>query len=262
MTLDSDRLDRIAALLADAQRDRAPIEPISDLIPDLDVAAAYTVQQRNLSRRRATGAQLVGHKIGLTSEPMQQLLGVAEPDFGYLLDDMVHRSGAVLPAEMFCAPRVEPEIAFLLHTPVRGPAVTAADVLAATEAIAPALEIVDSRIVDWRITLPDTIADNASSGAVVLGDWIPLACAPALADIAAVLEINGLRAQTGTGRAVMGDPAEAVAWLANALSAFDTTIEAGQLVMSGSFTSADFVHGGDRVIAHLTGVGAVSVIFT
>lgn len=261
MTLESTRIAWIASLLSYAQQHQLPIEPISELFPDLDIATAYAIQQTNLARRRAQGASVVGHKIGLTSEPMQKLLGVDEPDYGYVLDDMVFANGAVLDANTFCAPRVEPEVAFLLRSPLRGPGITVADVLSATEAVAAALEIVDSRIADWRITLADTIADNASSAAVVLGDWVALPDAPAPADVAASLEINGAVTQTGTGRAVLGDPVAAVAWLANALAAFDTTVEAGQFVMSGSFTSADFVFPGDRAIARFGGLGTVSVTF-
>ena len=128
------------------------------------------MQRLNLNRHLDQGAVLRGHKIGLTSAPMQELLGVNEPDFGYILDNMVLPDGAKVPITTFCAPRVEPEVAFLLRRPLQGPGVTVEDVLVATEAVAPALEIVDSRIADWRITLADTIADNASSGAVVLGD--------------------------------------------------------------------------------------------
>jgi 2-oxo-3-hexenedioate decarboxylase/2-keto-4-pentenoate hydratase len=192
---------------------------------------------------------------------MQQLLGVDEPDFGYVLDDMVLANGSGVPAANFCAPRVEPEVAFLLGAPLRGPGVTVADVMAATEALAPALEIVDSRIADWRITLADTIADNASSGAVVLGDWVPRARAPRLPDTTATLVVNDLTVDTGAGTAVMGDPAAAVAWLANALAAHGVAIEAGQFVMSGSYTTASFVVRGDQASAHISGLGTVTVSF-
>ena len=188
-------------------------------------------------------------------------LGVDEPDFGYVLDEMVHTDGAVVPAAAFCAPRVEPEVAFLLCAPLKGPGVTARDVMAATKAVAPALEIVDSRIVDWRITLADTIADNASSGAVVLGQWTPMAEAPRLPDTTATLVVDDSSVDTGTGAAVMGDPAAAVAWLANALAAFDAEIEAGQFVMSGSYTTAAFVAPGHRASAHISGLGTVTAIF-
>ncbi|OAN38160.1 2-keto-4-pentenoate hydratase [Mycolicibacterium iranicum] len=261
MTNASDHLVAAADLLYEAQCRAVPIPPLTETYPNLTVEQAYWIQRLNLARNVCRGAVLAGRKIGLTSAPMQRLLGVDEPDFGYVLDEMVHTDGAEVPAAAFCAPRVEPEVAFLLGAPLTGPGVTAGDVMAATEAVAPALEIVDSRIADWRIALADTIADNASSGAVVLGQWIPVAQAPALPDTTATLVVNHTAVDTGTGAAVMGDPALAVAWLANALAAFDVSLEAGQLVMSGSYTTAAFVDSGDRASAHISGLGTVTASF-
>ncbi|NGX10447.1 fumarylacetoacetate hydrolase family protein [Mycobacteroides franklinii] len=253
-------ISHAAEQLWTAQRDRLSIPPLTATYPGLGIAAAYEIQQVNLRRRLAAGAALVGHKIGLTSEPMQALLGVHEPDFGFILDDMVIGADSVA-VDRFCAPRVEPEIAFLLRSPLRGPHVSVKEVRAATEAVAVALEIVDSRIADWQLTLVDTVADNASSGAVVLGDWIPYGHALDLPRSVATLELNGERIDTGTGAAVMGDPAVAVAWLANALAEYGTELEPGQFVMSGSFTSAAFVGRGDIAGATITGLGAVTVAF-
>ena len=250
-----------AALLYDAQRRATPIAPLTQSYPDLDVAQAYRVQRLNLGRHIEKGGVLRGHKIGLTSAPMRELLGVDEPDFGYLLDAMVLPDGAEVAVSAFCAPRVEPEVAFLLRAPLQGPAVTVDEVMAATEALAPALEIVDSRIVDWRITLADTIADNASSAAVVLGEWVPIAQAPPLPQTTATLLVNDTMVGTGQGSAVLGDPAAAVAWLANALCAYDTRIERGQFVMSGSYTTAALVGAGDRASMTISGSGAVSASF-
>ena len=253
MSVASDHLTRAAELLFDAHRLAIPISPLTQTYPGLTVGDAYAIQRLNLARHLQRGAVLCGHKIGLTSAPMQQLLGVDEPDFGYVLDDMVLADGATVP--------VEPEVAFRIRVPLRGPGVSAADVMAATEAVAAALEIVDSRIADWRITLADTIADNASSGAVVLGEWVPIAEAPRLPDTTATLTVNDSTMDSGEGAAVMGDPAAAVAWLANALAAYDIAIDAGQIVMSGSYTTAAFVVGGDRASAHLSGLGTVTVAF-
>ncbi len=255
------RLAGAAELLYNAQRRRLPVAPLTSSYPDLDVASAYAVQRINLLRHLDRGAVRCGHKIGLTSAPRQELLGVDEPDFGYILDSMVLPGGACVPVGAFCAPRVEPEVAFLLGRPLQGPGVTAADVMAATEAVAPALEIVDSRIADWRITLADTIADNASSGAVVLGTWVPIARAPRLAESTAMLVVNDETLATGRGTAVLGDPATAVAWLANAIARYGDSIEAGQFVMSGSFTTASFVAAGDHAQAIVSGLGAVHVSF-
>jgi 2-oxo-3-hexenedioate decarboxylase/2-keto-4-pentenoate hydratase len=174
---------------------------------------------------------------------------------------MVLAGGAEVPVATFCAPRVEPEVAFLLGAPLRGPGVTASDVMRATMAVAPALEIVDSRIADWRITLADTIADNASSAAVVLSDWVPIAQAPCLPDTTATLVVNDATVGSGAGTAVMGDPAAAVAWFANALAEYHITIEPGQFVMSGSYTTAAFVTSGDCASAHIGGLGTVTASF-
>jgi len=261
MTLTPDQIEEAADLLAAADADVAPIGQLTQRYPGMDVADAYAIQQVNLARRLEQGRAVVGHKIGLTSEPMQNLLGVDEPDFGYILDDMVVPNGAAVPCGRFCAPRVEPEVAFLLRDPLRGPGVTPADVRSATEAVAVALEIVDSRIADWKLTLRDTVADNASSGAVVLGPWVPLDGLD-LPTARASLQLNGTEIDSGLGSAVLGDPAAAVAWLANAFAPFGTDLLPGQFIMSGSFTTAAFVHPGDSASATISGLGTVSLSFT
>lgn len=262
MTLPHNMVHEAVELLYAAQTERTPIRPLTERFVGLDVDSAYAIQRVNLARRLREGRIVVGHKIGLTSEPMQTLLGVDEPDFGYLLDDMVLANGAAVPTTRFCAPRVEPEVAFLLREPLHGPGVTVDDVHAATDAVAPALEIVDSRVADWQLTLPDTVADNASSGAVILGNWVPYADGIDLPCARASLWLNGAEVDSGVGSAVMGDPAAAVAWLANALAPFGTEILAGQFVMSGSCTSAAFVHAGDDASAAIVGLGTASVRFT
>ncbi|BBY65850.1 2-keto-4-pentenoate hydratase [Mycolicibacterium helvum] len=251
-----------ADLLFDAATDSEPIGQLTQRYPAMSLADAYRIQQVNLARRLRDGRVLVGHKIGLTSEPMQTLLGVDEPDFGYLLDDMVVPDGASVPGSAFCAPRVEPEVAFLLNRPLRGPGVTIDDVRAATEAVAVALEIVDSRIAEWKLTLRDTVADNASSGAVVLGEWVPYSAALDLTGARASLWLNGSEVDSGLGSAVLGDPAAAVAWLANAVAPFGTEIMAGQFIMSGSFTTAASVRPGDAASATISGLGTVSLSFS
>ncbi|MFI5472004.1 2-keto-4-pentenoate hydratase [Streptomyces cacaoi] len=261
MTLTSGQRAHAARLLREAEHHVAPIEPLSTLLPGLDLADAYAVQQENIARRLADGATVVGHKVGLTATAMQRLLGVDEPDFGHLLDDMVHRDGAPVLAARYCRPRIEPEICFRLARPLRGPGVTVGDVLAATEAVAPALEIVDSRIRDWRITLVDTVADNASSAGLVCGPWTPLDEAPDLASVTAELLIDGRSVAVGTGKEVLGHPAAAVAWLADTLAAFGAALEPGHLVLPGTMTGAPFVEAGRHVEARFGGLGTVSVTF-
>jgi 2-oxo-3-hexenedioate decarboxylase/2-keto-4-pentenoate hydratase len=261
MRLTAALAEEAAERLDTARTDRAPISPLTRRHPGMDVADAYAIQQINLVRRLGGGRTVIGHKIGLTSKPMQTLLGVEEPDFGYILDDMILSDGSSVPRDRFCAPRVEPEVAFLLREPLRGPGVTAADVRAATEAVAVALEVVDSRIADWRLTLADTVADNASSGAVVLGAWVPYTNHTDLAVAEACLRLNEAEVDRGLGSAVLGDPAVAVAWLANALAPFGTQILPGQFVMSGSFTTAASVSAGDHAAATISGLGSVSLTF-
>jgi len=262
MTLTDAQREEACRLLREAERNVAPIDPLTELMPGLEVADAYAVQRDNIARRLAAGATVVGHKVGLTAAAMRQLLGVDEPDFGHLLDDMVHRDGGTVPAARYCAPRIEPEICFRLAAPLRGPGVTVEDVLAATDAVAPALEIVDSRIRDWKITLADTVADNASSAGLVRGAWTPLAEAPDLATVVADLVVDGEPVASGSGREVLGHPAAAVAWLANTLAGFGTALEPGHLVLPGTMTGAPFVSPGQRIEARFSGLGPVSVTFT
>ncbi|WP_225827195.1 2-keto-4-pentenoate hydratase [Streptomyces naphthomycinicus] len=250
-----------AQLLREAERRTAPVEPLSTTWPDLDLADAYAVQQDNIARRLAAGATVIGHKAGLTSAPMRQLLGANEPDFGHLLDDMAHRDGATVRAARYCDPRIEPEICFRLARPLRGPGVTTADVLAATGAVAPALEIVDSRIRDWRITLVDTVADNASSAGLVCGPWTPMEHTPDLAAVSVDLLVDGSQVATGNGKEVLGHPATAVAWLANTLAAFGRELDAGHVILPGAMTTAPFIGTGQKAAAHFGALGSVSVSF-
>ncbi|MFF2570617.1 2-keto-4-pentenoate hydratase [Streptomyces sp. NPDC058084] len=250
-----------ARLLREAERRTAPVEPLTTTWPGLDLADAYAVQQDNVARRLAAGSTVIGHKVGLTSVPMRELLGVHEPDFGHLLDDMVHRDGGTVRAARYCAPRVEPEICFRLVRTLRGPGVTISDVLTATDAVAPALEIVDSRIRDWRITLADTVADNAGSAGLVCGSWTPMAYAPDLAAVSVDLLVGGSRVATGSGKEVMGHPAAAVAWLANALAAYGKRLDAGYVILPGAITTAPFIGVGQKAEARFGVLGSVSVSF-
>jgi 2-oxo-3-hexenedioate decarboxylase/2-keto-4-pentenoate hydratase len=192
---------------------------------------------------------------------MQQMVGVDEPDYGALLADMLVPDGGRICAARLCRPRIEPEVAFRLGARLAGPGVSAADVLAATEAVAPALEIIDSRVADWRITWWDTVADNASSAAFVVGPWTPLADAGELGDREVQLSLDGEVVQQGSTAAVLGHPAAAVAWLADALAGQGAALEAGAVVLSGSCTRAVDVGDGMRVTATVRGLGEVTVEF-
>lgn len=247
--------------LAKAAQDRQPIAPLSETYPGLDVADAYDIQRMGIADRVAGGAVLKGHKVGLTSRAMQDQFGVAEPDYGHLLSDMFVLEGDAIPAGELCAPRVEVEVAFVLGEALAGPGVTVADVLRATAFVLPALEVIDSRIVDWRITLPDTVADNASSARVVLGASPARVDALDLRLVGAVLYKNGGVAETGVSGAVLGNPVSAVCWLANKLAGFDMSLEAGQVILPGSCTRAVAVGAGDHLQAEFDGLGSVSVRF-
>jgi 2-keto-4-pentenoate hydratase len=260
--MDRDQIDQAADLLEQAAASGVPTSPLVSTFPDLSVEDAYAIQLQTTDRLLAGGATIVGHKVGLTSLAMQQMLGVSEPDYGVISDDMLYADGDAAPAARFLQPRVEIEIAFRLRAGLAGPGITLGQVMAATEAVAPAIEIIDSRIADWKITLADTVADNASSAAIVLGAWVPLDQAPDLAAVAATLSINGTEVAAGRGSDVLGHPAEAVAWLGNKLGSFGTELLAGHLVMPGSCTKAVTVAAGDTVSAAFEGLGTVGVRFT
>jgi 2-keto-4-pentenoate hydratase len=256
--------DRQAAadLLWAAERDRAPIQPLSTTFPEIDVVDAYEIQLLNIARQRASGATVHGHKVGLSSKVMQQMMGVDEPDYGHLLDTMVLTEDTPVAADRYCYPRIEVEIAYVLGDTLPGEDCTEDDVLAATEYLAPSIELIDSRIVDWRIGLADTIADNASSAGVVLGrDRVrPRDLDPA--DIDAVLFQDGAEVARGNTSAVLGNPTTAVAWLARTVASFGVKLEAGHVILPGSCTRAFDVRAGSTFRAEFTGLGSVDLSFT
>ncbi|SDH53379.1 2-keto-4-pentenoate hydratase [Lentzea fradiae] len=245
-----------AELLRTAERDRVPIKPLVELFPEIDVVDAYEIQLLNVRHRNR---DVIGHKVGLSSLAMQKMMGVDEPDYGHLLDDMQLHGTADSSAYLY--PRVEVEIAFLLGRDLPGEGCTVEDVLAATEFVAPAIELIDSRIENWRIGLQDTIADNASSAGFVLGD---ARVRPSELDIGAVvatLRRNGEVVAEGRGDAVLGDPAVAVAWLAQKVAGFGVRLLAGDVVLPGSCTRAIDAGPGDEFHAEFTGLGSVDLKF-
>jgi 2-keto-4-pentenoate hydratase len=216
------------------------IEPITARHPDTTVADAYRVQRSLLERHAKAGRHPAGRKIGLTSPAIQQQLGVNSPDFGVLLDSHVFASGDTVSRSglRMVAPRLEAEVAFILEHELRGPGITAEQVMAGTRALVPVFELIDSRIRDWQIKLADTIADNASClGAVIGAEVAPSAVGP-VSSLSVRFGRDGEVLQEGDATAVMGDPAAAVAWLANELAQFGEALPAGEPVLSGSFTAA------------------------
>jgi len=252
----------LADELWEAERTRQPIEPLTDRDPDLDIDDAYAIQTHNIDRRLAEGARVGGRKIGLTSRGMQELLGVGEPDFGVLLDDMFVEDGDEIPIGSMLQPRIEAELAFIMETDLAGPGVTTANALAAIAGVLPAVEIVDSRIADWRIKLIDTVADNASSGRVVVGGRLRKVTEVDLRLIGMVISRNGEVIDTGAGAAALGNPARCVAWLANKLGSFGATLRAGDVVLPGAVHRMVPVRPGDVFRAEYAHLGAVTARFS
>ncbi len=251
----------IAIQLASAEQSRVPLPPLSQTYPTLTQEQAYAIQSAWFAMKQAENKRLIGRKIGLTSQAMQDLLGVDQPDYGFLLDTMVVPSGSTLERDTFLKPRLEPEISFWLAKDLRGPGITIEDVLAATRGVSPSLELVDSRIANWQIKLVDTIADNASSARVIVNqDYVPLHTLDLKAE-SVVLSRNGEVVGSGNGAAVLGHPAAAVAWLANKLVEFDISLLAGQLVLPGAMCAAVTVAAGEAYRATFTTLGEVSVRF-
>jgi 2-oxopent-4-enoate/cis-2-oxohex-4-enoate hydratase len=242
---------------------RKPIAPITDSFPAITIQSAYEIQAHFVKCRMvAENSSLIGRKIGATSKAVQRLLNIEQPDFGALLSTMNVVDGNEIDIDTLVAPRVEGEIAFLLKHDLRGPGLTAANVLRATEKVVPCIEIVDSRISDWRIRIQDTVADNASSGAFVLGKT---GCDPRSLDLSLVgmvIEKNDEVVGTGAGAAALGHPLNSIAWLANTLSEFDIGLEAGEVVLSGALSGLVPVAAGDRIRVSIGGMGEVAIRFS
>jgi 2-keto-4-pentenoate hydratase len=250
-----------ADLLWAAEVERNPVERVSTTFPGLDVEDSYEIQLRNIARRVEAGAVVRGHKVGLSSRAMQRMMNVDEPDYGHLLADMFIAENTPIQTSRLCAPRVEVEVAFVLREALPAPGCTVADVLRCTDYVCPALEIIDSRIREWDLTLVDTIADNASSGLVVLGGRPTPLAGLDLRTIGATLRFDNRLIATGAAGAVLGNPATAVAWLANKVHPFGVRLEAGNVVLPGSCTRAYDVHAGQVVRADFDQLGSVSAVF-
>lgn len=260
--METSKIQLLGDELFEAMVAREAVSPLTSRGEDISIDDAYHISLRMLERRQATGAKVIGKKIGVTSKAVQNMLNVHQPDFGYLTDDMVFNSGEVMPiSERLIAPRAEGEIAFVLKKDLSGPGVTNADVLAATECVMPCFEIVDSRIKDWNIAIEDTVADNASCGLFVLGEE---AVSPRKVDLVTcgmVVEKNGAILSTGAGAAALGSPVNCVAWLANTLGEFGISLKAGEVILSGSLVPLESVQAGDNMRVDIGGIGSASVRF-
>ncbi len=258
-----DIIARLGRELHDALVARHTVAPLTARGLDLSIADAYAIQEAMLSHRLAAGARVVGKKVGATSKAVQAILGgVPQPDFGLLLDDMLYNDGETVDSARLIQPRAEGEIAFFLRRDLMGPGVTAAEVLQATEGVMPCMEIVDSRITDWTIKIQDTVADNASCGVFVLGDRLVDPRRVDLGTCGLVVHRNGDVATTGSGAAVLGHPANAVAWLANTLGRLGIPLKAGEIVLSGALAPLVPVAAGDHFRIIIGGIGACSIRFS
>lgn len=238
-----------------------PISPLALDFPGATIEFAYRVQQLQVERWILDGDAIKGHKVGLASRAIQRQMGVEQPDFGHLTASMFHLEHQPVPPGSFLQPRIEPEIAFVLGKPLTGPGVTVAEAVRAVDFALPALEVVDSRILDWRIGIVDTIADNASSGGVILGSRpVPLDSVD-LRLAGCTLHIDGSLVATGAGGAVLGSPINALVWLANTVGPLGVTLEPGHVVLPGSMTRAFPVAPGQSVVANINGLGSVTAVF-
>ena len=245
-----------------ALRSRRTIAPLISRDPSLTIDDAYAISLDFLARRLRDGERVVGKKIGVTSKAVQDMLGVFQPDFGFLTDAMFIDGDIDIAATGLIQPRAEAEIAFILKDRLTGPGITAAQVLAATAHIAPCFEIVDSRIDDWKISIVDTVADNASCGVFVLGDARADPNAYDLPTLRVSVTKNGVPLSEGVGAAVQGNPAEAVAWLANTLGEHGVTLDAGDIILSGSLVPLENAVRGDVFEMTLHGIGGCTARFT
>lgn len=261
--MEKTRIAELGDELFNALRHRETLAPLTERERSISIEDAYYISQRTIERRVEDGEQIIGKKIGVTSKAVQNMLGVHQPDFGYLTDRMVYADGDEMPiSEQLIQPRAEGEIAFVLKRDLIGPGITNTEVLAATEFVVPCFEIVDSRIQDWKIKIQDTVADNASCGLLVLGGQ---AVDPRKVDLVTagmVVEKNGEIISTGAGAAALGSPVNCIAWLANTLGQFGIPLKAGELILSGSLVPLEPVVAGDYMRVDIGGVGSASVRFT
>lgn len=259
--MDQNRMKALAEMLLAAEQSQKPIPPLTESDPGISEEEAYRIQLLVMEMKKSQGQVVVGKKIGLTSLAMQNMLGVKEPDYGHILDRMVVMEAEKILTTDLIKPRIEGELAFVLNEDLQGPGVTLTEVIRCSEGVIPSLEIIDSRIVDWKIKLPDTVADNASSARIVLGGTITPIKTLDLRTVGMVLEKNGEAVATAAGAAVLGHPAQAVAWLANKLAAYDITLRKGEVILSGSLTAAMPIGAGDFVRADFGPLGDVKIKF-
>jgi 2-oxo-3-hexenedioate decarboxylase len=261
MSLTPEVIAQLAEHLETCQLERVETQKITDAHPDMDWDDAYAIQDEILRRKTARGARLVGLKAGLTSHAKMKQMGVTAPVFGFMTDTYVVQDGAEVPMNELIHPKVEPEIAFVLKTALIGPGCSMADVIAATDYLLPGIEVIDSRYKDFKFDLKSVVADNTSATRFVVGGIPSSVKGVDLSTLGVVMEKNGNPVSMGVGAAVLGNPATAVAMLANHLAARGQKIPAGSIVLSGGITEAVAVSAGDVVTLRVHGMGNTTVRF-
>lgn len=260
--MNNDLIRQLGDTLYGALTTQTTVAPLTETHPDITIEDAYKISLHLLEQRLAAGERVIGKKIGVTSAAVMDMLDVRQPDFGFMTDAMRY-DGEMPISKTLIQPRAEGEIAFLLKRALTGPGVTNADVIAATEAVVPCFEVVDSRIQDWKIKIQDTVADNASCGLFTINENAALD--PRNIDLAAcemVVIKNGQTISTGTGAAAMGSPVTCVTWLANTLGEYGISLNAGDIILSGSLVPLERVTAGDVMTVQIKGMGECTVRFT
>lgn len=259
--MDEETIKQFGDELYRAWLDRRVCSPLLERAPGISLADAYAVQLRLINRRVQAGEKIIGKKIGITSKPIQEFLGVYEPDFGQLTSGMLRTEDQGIDLDQLIQPKAEAELAFVLNQDLIGPAITATDVIRATDYVSPCFEIVDSRIRDWNLKIQDTVADNASCGAFILGD---VQGDPRELDITMsgmTVYKNGELSSTGVGAAVQGSPVNAVVWLANTLGKLGLPFRAGEIILSGAQSPVVPVTTGDELVCTIGGLGSCTARF-
>src|SRR5712672_1047715 len=259
MMTEEQRNQAIASLVQ-AQRTKKPCVQLSTTFPSIEIEDSYAISSAMADLKVKGGARLIGHKIGLTSKAMQASSQIDEPDYGHLFDDMLIQDGAKVQHANFCVPRVEPELTFILKEPLKGPNVGLIDVLRATDYIVPSIEIIDARVQNPR-KIFDTVADNGAAAGLVLGGRPVRPMDVDLRWVGGIMYVNSEIEETGVAAGVLGHPAMGVAWLANKLGTLGTPLEAGHLVLAGSFTRVVWAQKGDTIRADFGALGGISVQF-
>ncbi|WP_037985584.1 2-keto-4-pentenoate hydratase [Thalassobacillus devorans] len=259
----TDVVDTIARNLLEAEKNKTALNNFVDKYPDLNEEMGYIIQDRLVEmKEKEENTKRVGWKLGLTSKAKQQMIGVHEPSYGVLLESMQLYEGEWISTAPFIHAKAEPEIAFVLNQELKGAHISVADVLTATEYVAPAIEIIDSRFYGYKFTLADAVSDNSSSSRFIIGERFYHPKNVDLKRMGFVFRKNGEVSATGAGAAVMGHPARAIAWLANRLQKVDKSLKPGEVILSGSLSAAGDISPKDIFTASFDGIGSVHAMFT